>query len=385
MKGTVAIIGSHPRTRSEFDFERTDCDVWLFNEAMSGKKNEWAKRADAVFQIHDEIIWRNPSNRNDEGHCKWLKEQKDIKVYMQDKYKDVPMSVRYPLDEITERFSISYFTSSVAYALALACYLGYKRLELYGVEMETNTEYQYQRDGVALWLGLARGLGMEIDAHISMFDQPLYGYEGEVTIPYETFERRVTELQPLLDDLTAQYQAAFFELQKAFDLFHGDGSQAVEQKLFATASRQRDIAQQLGEISGRMQENKKYRDKADTMKEAAGDFLFSRQEFESAASTTKTAADKSKLEFVSLGTQLDMIHRNVKVAAKGSRKRDQLMEAYMQQTHIYLQSANRTAVYIGASKENYEHLAWLDKHVRAAGGEKSEAVLLERIREDAKV
>jgi len=171
MKDTVAIVGSHPRTRLEFDFNRTDCDIWIFNEALS---NGTFPRADAVFQMHVPPIWRNPANRNDAHHFEWLQEPKDgTEVYMQDQYPDVPRSVRYPLEEVTERFGVRHFTSSIAYALALACFKGYKRMEVYGVEMETNTEYQYQRDGVTLWLGVAMGLGIKVDAHISMFDQPL--------------------------------------------------------------------------------------------------------------------------------------------------------------------------------------------------------------------
>ena len=118
MKDTIAIIGSHPRTRAEFDFNRGDCDIWVFNEAIS---NGTFTRADAVFQMHEEAIWRNPKNRNDAGHAEWLKTQNDVTVYMQDYYPDVPCSERFPLDEIAERFKIRYFTSSVAYAIALAC------------------------------------------------------------------------------------------------------------------------------------------------------------------------------------------------------------------------------------------------------------------------
>jgi hypothetical protein len=377
VKGTVAIIGSHPRTRGEFDFDRTDCDIWVFNEAVSG--TQWCKRADAVFQMHAEAIWRNPANRNDPEHLQWLQTQTGTVVYMQEQYSDVPRAIKFPIDEIVDKFHIRYFTSSVAYALALACHLNYKRIELYGAEMETNTEYQFQRDGVALWLGVACGLGIELDLHISLFDQPLYGYEGEVTMPYERFGERITELKPALDDLSAQYKAAMVDLQKAFELFSGSSDIQTENTLFAAAEKQRALSSALGEISGRMQENKHYQGKADTMRAAAGEYIFSRQEFESAASDLKKQAEKSNLEYVAFGNTLDHIHRNVKVAAKKSPKRAKLMEVYRQHIQEYLKIANRTALFVGASKENYEFLAWLDKHIRAAGGQKSEAVLLEML------
>jgi len=116
---TLAIIGSHPRTREAFDFNRTDADVWLFNEAYSNKDNVWAKRADAVFQLHDPIIWTNPKNRNDPKHYDWLKSTLTT-VYMQSHYDDVPSSVAYPLDEIKAMAgSPNFLTSSVSMAIAL--------------------------------------------------------------------------------------------------------------------------------------------------------------------------------------------------------------------------------------------------------------------------
>lgn len=378
MKDTVAIIGSHQGTRGDFDFSRTDCDVWLFNEAISSGQ-KWAKRADVIFQMHDPAIWRNPANRNDAGHCEWLQTQTDIMVYMQEQYPDVPRSIAFPLDEIIDRFHVRYFTSSVAYALALACYQGYKRLELYGVEMETGTEYSHQRPGVALWLGVARGLGIELDLHMTLFDQPLYGYDGEVVVPYERFGTRVEELQPALDELSGQYKAAFADLQKAFELFAGSATQDIEKQLFTAAERQRGLSQALGEISGRIQENKRYQGKADTMREAAGEYIFSRQEFESAAADLKKQADAMNARFISFGTTLDHLHNNVKAAAKGSKKRLKLMESYRQYIQEYLQTANRMSILIGASKENYEIMAWLDAHIRAAGGAKSEAAILEQL------
>ncbi len=375
MKKTVAIVGSHPRTRGEFDFERKDCDVWLFNEAM---KADWAKRADIVFQIHAEAIWRNPANRNDPGHYEWLKTQNEVDVYMQDVYPDVPHSVKYPLDEIVEHFGFRYFTSSVAYALALACHLEYKRIELYGVEMETNSEYNHQRPGIAFWLGIARGIGIELDLHISLFDQPLYGYDGEVVVPYERFEERIEELQSKMNELSSRYKASFMDLQKAFELFVGEASITNEKTLFEAAARQREMSTQLGQLSGRIQENQRYKGKADTMRKAAeGEYIFSRQEFESAASDLKKQADKSNLEYVSFGTTLDHIHNNVKAAPKKSKKRAQMAEMYRQHIQKYLEIANLTAILVGASKENYEIMAWLDSHIRAAGGSKSEAALLE--------
>ena len=110
-----------------------------------------------------------------------------------------------------------------------------------------------------------------------------------------------------------------------------------------------------------------------------GEYIFSRQEFESAAIDLKKQADRANLDYVSQGTTLDHIHRNVKTAAKNSPKRKKLIDMYRQAIQKYLEAANKVGLLMGASKEDYEYLAWLDEHIRAAGGSKSEAAILEQM------
>ena len=102
---TVIIMGSHPGTRAEYDWSRTDADVWVFNEAVLndlGKNHGFAQpdKVAAVFQLHKPVIWKNPKNRNDGNHYQWLQET-DIPVFMQEEYPEIKSSVKYPLDEIT--------------------------------------------------------------------------------------------------------------------------------------------------------------------------------------------------------------------------------------------------------------------------------------------
>jgi hypothetical protein len=380
MKDTVSIIGSHPRTRDEFDFSRTDADIWVFNEAIS---NNTFPRADAVFQMHEEAIWRNPANRNDAGHFAWLTTQTETPVYMQDSYPDVPMSNRYPLDDIVSTFQTKYFTSSVAYALALACLKRYKRIELYGVEMETNTEYQYQRDGVTLWLGVAHGLGIEVDAHVSIFDQPLYGYEGEVVFPYEKFGERIAEIAPQMEELAKHYNALALDMKAAIELFVADASTKHETMVQDKIGEVAALGSKLSMLDGAKQENQKYKAKADTMREASGgEFLFSRQEFESAAKNLTDKANEAANAIIAIDTKLGIISQNIRSAAKGSPKRKALGNEFWENIKVYLQQNNRTSVFKGAAGENFMIMQWMDKHIRAAGGSKSEAVLLERLQNE---
>ena len=362
---------------------RTDADVWLFNEALSNPDNHsWAKRADAVFQMHIPTIWRNPANRNDPHHYEWLTTQTECDVWMQEEYPEVPRARRYPLEGVLEMIGNPpehFLTSSVPQALALAAYLGqYKRVEIYGVAMETNTEYQFQREGVSFWLGFLRG--RRIDAYFAdpTFTAPLYGYEGKVSIEYEAFEQRIAEVQPWIDELTPQYRAASMETVKAVQLLTLDGSKDAENTLFACVQRQVDVGSQLGHVEGAKQENQRYKAKADKMREADdGNHIFSRQEFESAAHALAEKARSEEVKRIMEGTKLGIIQDNLRRAAKGSPKRQAFANDFLKVAKAYMDTVNQKAIYEGAAQENFNYMAHLDKHIRAAGGEKSEAVLLE--------
>jgi hypothetical protein len=88
---------------------------------------------------------------------------------------DVPGSQVFPYYEIVEKYLYNihrqmgkgtdenpwkiilneYFTSSFAYMCSLALYLGFERIEIYGFEMATETEYNYQKGSTEMWIGIA--------------------------------------------------------------------------------------------------------------------------------------------------------------------------------------------------------------------------------------
>lgn len=378
MKDTLVIMGSHPRSRDKFDRTRTDCDIWVFNEAVS---NGTFPEATLCFQMHLPAIWRNPNNRNDPGHFKWLNTQTAIPVYMMDINPDVPRSLKYPIDEILKMVGGDpnhFLTSTVPQAMALAAYLKqYKRVEIYGVAMETNTEYQFQREGVAYWYGFLKGMGIDVYFADETFRALLYGYEGEVVLPYETFTDRIAELEPLVAKHNSEYNAAAIVLQKIIDeLVDRDNTAEISEAVAAQAK----LSQVLGNIDGARQENLKYKEKADVMREASGgEFIFSRQEFESAAKNLSDRANEWMVKVNVISGQGDLIHRSIVMAAKGSPKRKKLLASYKDLLLGYLQAHNQAMIYAGASAENFRYMSRLDKSVRAAGGVKSEQAIIEQM------
>lgn len=85
----------------------------------------------------------------------------------------------YPYQTIIEFFKTDYFSSTVDYAIALALYEGYKHLHFWGINMELESEYEYQTPGANFWCGMAMGMGAKITIH-GMWSTILKNKDGKV-------------------------------------------------------------------------------------------------------------------------------------------------------------------------------------------------------------
>jgi hypothetical protein len=372
MKDTIAIVGSHPGSMRLFDTSRDDCDVWAFNEAL-GRGD--IPRADAVFQMHVPTIWRSSQNRNHNKHYEWLKST-STPVYMLDVYEDVPASVKYPLEEVIEDLygntqAIPYFTSSVGWALGLAIYKRYKKIEIYGVEMETNTEYGHQRVGVAYLIGFARGRGVQVDFHSAtgFFNAPLYGYEGNVRLDVEYFEKRLKILEAPLSETEKIYQSyqksVNSTIEAYIDKFNYDLS-GLDPVVKTMAQKAFDF----GFFTGAYQTIEYYRDKCVQMQKETGDYLIVRQEYE----MQMHGAGKQ------MNSKVATIYSSDKPLADARHKLDiptnkdgriQNANAFNDALEVFMKQAIDAGVTNGKMKENQNLLIEVDKVILAAGGQKA--------------
>lgn len=211
----VAIVGSHPCGRNLVPWGDMDIKIWVFN---AGAIMDWCKRADVVFEMHPAGEYTNPLNENSEYWNNFLQKQMAADIYMQDIDVRIPKSKKYPFDGIVKKYLKNfrrggevnrYFTSSPCYAIALALYLGYDTIDIYGIEMETNSEYIYQRDGVGLWVGIALGVGANINItkNTTMFSASLYGYDDDHNIiTRETFEENANAIQREFDEASKKLE-----------------------------------------------------------------------------------------------------------------------------------------------------------------------------------
>jgi hypothetical protein len=382
LKHTVVILGNAD-SKSLYDWTRNDADVFVFNEAANTAFK--GKPVTGVFQLHDPVIWQNPNNRNDPTHFEWLKST-NVKVYMQARYPEVPMSEEFPRDAVinqiyngkimrsaTEYEPIREVSCTPAWALAWAIHQGYKRIEIYGVALASNTEYAYQQGNFKFWVGVAIGRGIDLFIASEMFDNPQYGYEGEVEIPYSAFAERIAQLQPQHAAAVAEYEAAQMETSKLLDGFlHGD----VTDKIMPSVQRMVHAGGKLGNLDGAIQANTFYQRKADDMIKTSERFIFSRQEFEHNARQAQNNAIEHRAQFNAAAGQLDLFHRTVVNAAKGSPKREKALANYRAIMAQYLKASNIEAGWTGVANENLRYMARLDAGVKAAGGVKSEEAIL---------
>jgi len=83
-----------------------------------------------------------------------------IEVYNTHKVKGLN-STLYPFKRISKKFNTEYFSNTISYMIALAIDMGYKKINFYGCDMMTTSEYAWEKGGLEYWLGRCHGMGIE--------------------------------------------------------------------------------------------------------------------------------------------------------------------------------------------------------------------------------
>jgi len=347
----LAIVGSETSTRDQAPWQDESIDIWVFNEAAA---QDWCKRCNGVLQLHLPEVYRSPHNRTDRQHWEWLQKEHGYPIWMQDKDQAVPDSVRYPMESICETFlsgfrwgednsMIRFFTSTVAYAIALAIWKGYQKISLYGIEMRSNTEYQYQRDNVAFWVGLALGEDVDVVMHSAMgiFDQPLYGYEGSLTYSLERIRGEIPYLRKQSETRLQEYTQAK----------EADRDALESASYYTTHAKTIDAAIENGYADGMLSEAERYLKREDV----------SRHEFEQMAAGT----------LMNHTSYLSMM--NYESGRAETYYSLRLMDKYQQATEKQLSLAYTAGFEKGKSYFNKVHMLEMDIMLRSAGGQRAQA------------
>ena len=172
----VAIMGFATSSRSLAPFDDPSYEIWTLNQLY-----RHVPRCTRHFDIH-----RNWEEDNVDGtdHRGWIREagEAGIPTYMVEHHPELPSSVEYPIKEVIEDVGIDYFTSTVAFEVALAVKEGFKEIALYGIDLIVGTEYDVQKANLEFHLGRAHGMGINvrIPPQSALLSQGhRYGYQKE--------------------------------------------------------------------------------------------------------------------------------------------------------------------------------------------------------------
>ena len=228
IKKSVAICGFAATSRKLAPWTDPNIDIWLLNKshlhiAESPDKltdEKWVGReANAYFQLHPIKYLKRcvGQSEGDRLHYEWLTQPHNFPIYCYDKYAEFPASVRYPQEEVYKRFG-KFFTSTFAFQAALAILQGYQHMEIYGFDMNNDTEYREQRDSAEYFIGLMQDLGISIylPHECPLLKGKIYAFNSVEIGLRQLYEFRSPKLKNDLGEETAKYHqlAGYVEQMK---------------------------------------------------------------------------------------------------------------------------------------------------------------------------
>ena len=188
----VAVVGFSGATKDLAPYHDPEYEIWGLNQLY-----RHIPRADRWFDIHanyDEHVVEGTD------HCAWIRNA-PIPVYMNAVHPHYPSSVRFPIEATMDYFGqggrLDYYTSTVAYMLALAIMEEFEVIGVYGIDLIAKQEYMDQKPCTEFYLGwaMAKGVRLEIPPESALMKQHFrYGYTVPPTqiIPQKDFiDRRI--------------------------------------------------------------------------------------------------------------------------------------------------------------------------------------------------
>lgn len=203
----LVIVGT-ANTWNKAPYKDESFDFWGLN-GLHGFTDQAgvSPRFQMWFQIHKkERVFEQKQ------HLAWLKSC-PLPILMQDHYEEIPSSIKYPKDEIMERYR-NYFESTFSWMFTLAMEMGYEEIQVFGVHVSADSEYVLQRPNVEYLLGLAEGRGISVyvppEADI-LQSRVIYGYQDKKGI-YEKIDHEIAELEKRKAEVSQKkQQLAMFE------------------------------------------------------------------------------------------------------------------------------------------------------------------------------
>lgn len=226
----VAIVGCSD-TKSFAPYSDPSWEIWAMNNAFhTERRTKWFE-IHPVKKVGDQFLRRKLITP---GVFEWSPEFRgmpmdkyvamlnEIKcpIYMQRHWDEIPLSVPYPLEEVTARFG-RYFTNSVSFMIALAIMKGASEIGCYGVDMATGSEYGPQRPSCEYFLGIARGMGIKVtipEQADLLKTRFLYAFEEREQVAWEA---KMMNMMSAMEQRKAKAVSQFEMAQKQINQYVG--------------------------------------------------------------------------------------------------------------------------------------------------------------------
>lgn len=178
MTRQIAIIGRCDNTRDKAPYDDPEWEIW-------GLGRDRLVRADRLYEIHE--FWRDPNHArgwgfDDADYLRWL-QANDVPVVLGKPDPDIPNAIVFPHDGVRELIGESnatdamrlnprrsgqpYIESSLAAMVAHAIWENaqgqtVEKIGLWGIDLDSASEYAYQRPNMEYLLGFARASGIKV-------------------------------------------------------------------------------------------------------------------------------------------------------------------------------------------------------------------------------
>ncbi len=222
----IAVMGTAGSSMELTPFKDESWSIWA---CSPGAYPTVAKnRCNAWFEVHR---WQPsaPGQIGAPGTKPWFTaeyhafmQQMKGPVFMSERDESIPNSVAIQFDQLIEKYGPYFWTSTLAYMLAMAIDALQERaaagekvaIGLFGVDMAASEEWAYQRPGCQHFIGLAMSLGIDVvlPPESDLMRPPtMYGI-GELNPRHIRYMAKRAEVAARLASLTQQQQGVTQEL-----------------------------------------------------------------------------------------------------------------------------------------------------------------------------
>jgi hypothetical protein len=158
----IAIVGTAPLSKDMTPVDDNDWEIWV---CSAGNMNSptVTKRITRWFELHAMVELEGQENKSwVQPYIPWLKAQ-TFPVWMLEQNDMIPQAHVFPCRELIAEFGREWFTSSIAWMMALAIAEKVDMIGIFGVDMAADVEhYTAQRAGCRYFINEAEKRGIKV-------------------------------------------------------------------------------------------------------------------------------------------------------------------------------------------------------------------------------